>query len=177
MNDSSDFFCVDLDRTFIQNDSTLLILVDAYRRFSVLSLLSLFWSLGWKKFKVYLVQNTDLDTLGWRVNLSVLNLIHFKRESGAEIHLVTGSGRELCEFFATKYECFDKVHFSTTEQKLKGNLKSIYLIKIFGYNKFEYIGDSFRDIRVWQAARKGYYPSKYAYKFFLLKRFLNLESI
>ena len=45
---------------------------------------------------------------------------------------------------------FSKVYASNESFNLKGENKAIKLVKIFGFKKFDYVGNSFDDLAVWK---------------------------
>jgi len=177
-NEVSDrILCVDLDKTFLIHDSTVLVITESLRHFTFYKLIIGCIEQGWKIFKNDLIDMVCMDNIDWQVNPEVLELIQRRREAGYEIHLVTGSGKIISEYIQSKFCCFDRIHFSTRERKLKGRFKANYLCDYFGFNNFDYVGDSFIDIWVWKNARNRLIPSKYAFKFLVLIPLLSLKTL
>lgn len=172
--------CIDLDRTFLIQDTTFVILYsfvlkDFRNRIFPLVMLLL-------KFDKDIIKNTiieefDYSTINWKVNESVLNFIIHKKNLGHKIHLVTGSNYNIAKYIAGKYKVFDFIHTSGPGFKLKGKTKAKYLAKYFGEYEFIYIGDSYKDIFVWKLSDTAYCPRRKIFKFLLLFRILNLNFI
>lgn len=58
--------------------------------------------------------------------------------------------------------------FGTSIINLTGRNKMNFLVKKFGYKKFDYVGDSLTDIHVWKSARYAYTVKRlWLYKFFV----------
>lgn len=58
--------------------------------------------------------------------------------------------------------------FGTKKANLTGRNKMRFLVKKFGYKKFDYIGDSFSDIKIWKSSNQCYTVRRlWLYKFFV----------
>lgn len=151
---------IDFDKTLIKGDS----LLKSYLRLDLkkkILLVYFFFKRGKVDLKKYLWKN-NLMTSNLEFNSNILQLAVIRKA-----FIVSGSidqyvKKVLCDFvppnriFGTKY------------LNLTGNNKKKFLIKKFGYKKFDYIGDSFSDICVWNAARKAYTVKRlWLYKFFV----------
>lgn len=146
--------CIDLDRTLVRED--------VFQR----ALLS--WILRgfrpWTNFppvnrnglKRWIYQNTKLLSVEWHFNEEVISLICQARRDLRQVILVTGNSKEAGNFFAEKIPCFSSVLTSTDNLTLKGERKALVLQNLFGVNNFDYVGDSKRDIPVWEVSYQAY---------------------
>ncbi len=146
--------CIDLDRTLVRED--------VFQR----ALLS--WILRgfrpWNSFppvnrnglKRWVYQNIKLVSIEWHFNAEVISLICQARRDLRQVILVTGNSKEAGSFFAEKIPCFSSVLTSTDNLTLKGERKALALQKLFGINNFDYVGDSKRDIPVWEVSYQAY---------------------
>lgn len=177
MTDKNLNLCVDLDRTFLVGDSTLLILLKLIQSRGSRRIFLKLPKLGWNLFKVQAVDSVCLATIKWEIDKKVMELISRKRQEGYQVHLVTGSGGTVSSFIYRKYPCFDSHHHSTKNLSLKGRTKAEYLEQLFGYKNFDYVGDSFKDIHVWKVSKSGYFPSRFRAKFYFLTKKLALTPL
>jgi 4-hydroxybenzoate polyprenyltransferase len=84
----------------------------------------------------------------------VLKLIMQKKAEGVPVLLVTAAAEPVAQRIAAHLGVFDGVRSSTPDINLKGHNKANYLIAEFGKDGYDYIGDCFADIPVWQSAHE-----------------------
>ena len=171
------YLCVDLDKTFLVKDSTRQMLLIALKTISFKKLYTNYRNLGLNQFKEWLFQNIDTAKLDLSNNKSLEQFIYKKINLGYSVYLVTGSSKSICQLVSSKYPYFDKVIHSKPGLKLKGKVKRNLLCQMIGEGNFDYIGDSYKDIYVWLAARNRYAPKKYSFKFFLFNKIIQLKFI
>jgi len=142
---------VDLDRTLIRQDSTLLCLRHLLRR-NAFSTVKQAIKLSKIDFKNYLIENTDFAKLNWRYNKSIKEHVTSCYESGISIFLVTGAPEKIAVMIVKDLEFFAGYFCSGEEVILKYERKVELLIEKFGTRNFDYIGDSLGDRHVWRSA-------------------------
>ena len=151
---------IDFDKTLIKDDS----LFKSYLRLELKKkLLLLFFIIknGKVDLKKYLWKN-NLMTLNVEFNSNLLDLAVTRKA-----YIVSGSIDQYLKQLLYDFVPTNRI-FGTKKLNLIGSNKKNFLVKKFGYKKFDYIGDSFSDICVWKAARKAYAVKRvWLYKFFV----------
>lgn len=146
--------CVDLDGTLIRTDLLFesLALLARYHTWALF--LVPFWLLRGKahmKREIASRVSLNASTLPYREDL--LAWLKVQRESGRQLHLVTGSDAILAEAVAAHLGIFDSCMGSDGAVNLTSHRKAERLSRQFGARQFDYAGDSSADIAVWAAAR------------------------
>lgn len=167
--------CVDLDKTLINNDLSVeslirLILKKPFKIFKVLSYIIKSNKAGLKEF---IAQNVTVDFKNLPYNEEVIQLIKNYKAEKQDVFLVTGSHMLYAEKVADTLNLFDNV-FATEQENLVSKSKANHLEQIFGKHKFDYIGDSSKDIPVWESSNKKYLVSRNGKNKF---KNINFESI
>lgn len=148
---------VDLDGTLLNSDllleTCLLFCKEHPHR---LWQLPIWLAHGKIRLKQELIQAVNLDINLLPYNRKVIELITAEREKGRKIVLATASHRLLAEPVAVHLQLFDQVIATDTGHNLSSHHKKDELIRQFGQQGFDYVGNSHDDIPVWQAARYAY---------------------
>ncbi|MBV9759040.1 MAG: UbiA family prenyltransferase [Acidobacteriaceae bacterium] len=143
--------CVDLDGTLIRTDllfESLLLLVR--QNFFCLFLLP-FWLLGGKAtLKRRLAQKVTFDPTSVPYNKDVLEWIRKERSLGRRTVLATASNRKFADQVSEYLACFDEVVASDDTVNLSGHAKGAALIARFGERGFDYVGNSRKDLCIWE---------------------------
>lgn len=152
---------VDFDNTLIFGDS----LIMSIKCLSLLQIIKIISSIKDIKskvdFKKYLF-NKNLMVKHVSFNNTILDFVISRNA-----YIVTGAIDQYVKLLLCDFVSPNRI-FGTKDFNLTGNNKKEFLVKKFGYKKFDYIGDSFSDICVWKAARKAYTVKRYwIYKFFV----------
>lgn len=147
---------VDLDGTLIKTD----LLVETYICYVRINPVNLLKPLSWISkgkhiLKANLANKVDMDVSSLPYNKEVIDFISHERQSGREIVLATASYHSLAEKVAQHLALFDKV-IATNEVNISAENKKDELVRIFGYQCFDYMGNSLDDLIVWKAARYAY---------------------
>ena len=151
----------DFDKTLIKEDS----LIFSFMNLSFSFKIYIFFYLviyGKVKLKKYLY-NTNLMNFDLTLNKYLFNLLIEKNGI-----VVSGAYESfLKDFFSNTVK--EKIEiFGTKKTNLTGRNKMNFLVKKFGYQKFDYIGDSFSDICIWKAANCSYSVRRvWLYRFFV----------
>lgn len=139
---------IDFDKTLFKGDS----LIKSFLAFNVKKkiLISLLLMIHGKVYlKKYLWQNNFM-ILKIEFNSDLLQLAVSKKA-----FIVSGALDQYVKSVLLDFIPQKKI-FGTKRINLTGSNKMKFLVKKFGYKKFDYIGDSFSDIHVWKAARNSY---------------------
>lgn len=147
--------CVDLDGTLIKTD-LLVESVVQYVKKNPLNIINVFlWFIGGKaNLKAKLAQKVklDLDAIPFQEEI-----IKFCETNAVQrdLYLVTGSNEAYAKLISDRLGYFKGYYASSNELNLTSNNKANFLKEKFPQG-FEYIGDSHKDIPVWNASTKGY---------------------
>jgi 4-hydroxybenzoate polyprenyltransferase/phosphoserine phosphatase len=157
VSDSKVPLVVDLDGTLVRTDLMVDSVIGLLVKRPLLFLAALASLLrGKAQFKEFLAKGFVLDPSALPFRSEVLDLIHQKREAGGEVVLATASAETIGHQVASALGLFSKVLTSTSTHNLSGSNKAQALVALFGARGFDYIGDSSKDIPVWEAARTPY---------------------
>jgi 4-hydroxybenzoate polyprenyltransferase/phosphoserine phosphatase len=146
--------CVDLDGTLIRTDILWESIVRLWRRpraaFGALLALLL---RGRPGFKSALAQAVTIDPARLPFRDDVVEFVEAERRLGREILLVTASHRLVAERVADHVGLFSSVLATGPDMNLSGAKKRAALESRYGARGFDYIGDSWKDLPVFSAAR------------------------
>lgn len=144
---------VDMDGTLIYTD---LLHESALRLFREKPLkvfmLPLKLGQGRARLKQYLAQNTELIPETLPYNQQLLQWLREERDKGRRLILCTASNQKFARQVADFLGLFDEVIASDASTNLKGKNKAQVLCDHFGRGEFDYAGDSFADLPVWECA-------------------------
>lgn len=146
---------VDLDGTLINTDtlheSALRVLRDA----PLDALRIPYWlSRGKAVLKQCLADRAKLDPAHLPYNQVLLDWLREQRIAGRRLILCTASDHSFAQAVADHVGVFDEVMASNGVTNLAGQNKAKALEHRFGPQGFDYAGNSFADLKVWQSARK-----------------------
>lgn len=147
--------CVDLDGTLLATDvlwESLLILLKTK---PLWLLLLPVWLLKGKAFlKRQIAQCVRLNPASLPYRLEVISFLTEEKKIRKEIILVTASDQQVADSIADYLGFFSAVLGSDGKINLLGKEKLEALKKYFGHGDFDYMGNSFVDIPLWQAAHQ-----------------------
>ena len=146
--------CVDLDGTLIATDilyESALLLIK--KNFLFIFLLPIWLMKGrlHLKHKLFEYVCPNPEFLPYRQE--VIKYIEEEKFKGRKIILVTATLQQIAEKIAEYMFIFDDIIGSDNEVNLVGKAKKERLISIYGEGNFDYIGDSSKDIYIWQSSR------------------------
>lgn len=145
--------CVDLDGTLIKTDS----LAEAALQLVRNSPLYLFWFVLWlfrgkANLKHQIAIRTELDVEHLPYNSELLTFLKTEA-SGRDIVLVTGSHRSIATQVSSHLKLFKTIISSDESTNLVGAAKRDALVKRYGKQGFDYVGNDRKDWPVWDQAR------------------------
>lgn len=108
---------------------------------------------GKVKFKHSLCEFSSVDISSLPYRDEVLSYIKSNRTNYSAIYLVTGSPLSTAQRVANHLGIFDGV-IATEDKNVIGKIKADKLVNKFGLKKFDYMGDSYVDLPVWEMADK-----------------------
>ena len=144
--------CVDLDGTLVRSDTlweTILQLLKKHPS-SIFSLVMAYFRSGRSGFKSAAVDQLVIDPVTLPYHKDVLDFIHIAKSHGHPILLVTGANERLAHAVANHIGLFDDVIGSQPGSNNTGADKAEELVRRFGDKKFDYMGNSHADLKVWK---------------------------
>jgi phosphoserine phosphatase len=153
--------CVDLDGTLIKNDASVINLLSVLKQ-NPFTIFKMLWQLrlGKAALKQWLAQRHSIKPHQLPYNQELIDYLKNNKTKYSGIYLVTGSHEIIANAVASHLKIFEDVIATTLKKNVTGNNKAVELIERFGEGQFDYIGNGFIDIPVWQAARKALIVSK-----------------
>jgi phosphoserine phosphatase len=146
---------VDLDGTLVSTDTLHELVLSFIQRSPFLIFKLLIWLIKGRahlKYKLYCNTNFSFDLLPY--NNKFLDWLKSQRLGGRKLVLCTGANQNIAEAIASNLCIFDEVFGSNESVNLTGKNKAIFLKNYFGISKFDYAGNSYSDLYVWEVARK-----------------------
>lgn len=146
--------CVDLDGTLIHTD----LLMESFLVLIKKQPLAIFYVIGWLlKGKAYckeqIALRVDLRADLLPYNAALLEKLRQEKEQGRTLVLATASHRKFADQVAAHLGLFDTVYATEDGVNLSSSRKRDCLVRHYGEEGFDYIGNSHDDLKVWHAAR------------------------
>ena len=114
-----------------------------------------YWlSQGKAVLKKNLAGRSDFDPSSLPYNHDLLDWLKLQRAGGRRLILCTASDRSIAMAISEHLAVFDDVMASDGIGNLAGKHKAAALVRSFGENGFDYVGNSSADLLVWQHARR-----------------------
>ena len=157
MNKSNIPLIIDLDGTLTKSD-TLLISINKSLSHNFLNVFKILFYLlrGKKIMKKFLSINYLVDPREIKYNKTIIDLINIEKKNKREIILCSASNINQLKLISNYLQCFDKVYGSDEFVNLKGRKKLNLLLKLYGKEGFDYIGNDFSDICIWKNSNLAY---------------------
>ena len=149
---------VDLDNTLIKTDMIYVGMkfLLLYRTYLLPKLIWLFTFKGRTYAKKFLFDNTSYSIKNITFNQSVVDFITNNKEKYTYTILISGSYFKYVDAISEYLGLFDFSVGTTLETNMVSLNKTRYLRDKFGDLTFDYIGDSKKDIPIWESARTAY---------------------
>ena len=147
---------VDLDGTLIFTD---ILIESAFallgrNPFLIFAMLGVLFSKGKAGLKAYLADRADIDVTLLPFDEEVISIIRQAREDGRSVYLASASHEKYVGAIADHLGLFDGWCATNDETNLAGSKKRDLLVKEFGANAFDYIGNDAVDLKIWAESRK-----------------------
>jgi 4-hydroxybenzoate polyprenyltransferase len=154
---------VDLDGTLIKTD----LLVETGSRFLIDNPLFIFRALGWLSagkhvLKGRLAHAAPIDVTKLPYNQELLAWLRQQKSDGRVLVLATASHKVLADQVAAHLGLFDEVFATDEHANLKGMAKRDALVERYGHRGFDYVGNDWPDMSVWQSAGQAHVVSRSA---------------
>lgn len=148
---------VDLDGTLIYTDLFHEGIISLLKK----NLLFLFICFAWLfKGRVYLKNkifaNIQISYKLLPYNIELLEFLKTESEKGRKIVLATASLKSQANEIGELYPIFEEIYGTDNSINLKGSNKEELLVKQFGKGKFDYIGNSQSDLKIFASCRYSY---------------------
>lgn len=145
---------IDIDGTLIKSDLLLESFLDLIARHPVEAFAALPTLFSGKAaLKAAFAGAAELNCTTLPYNLEVIELIRGAKSAGRRVYLASASDRSLVESVASAVGSIDGIFASDGTTNLSGSRKRVALVKAFGMGGFDYAGNSWADIPVWEAAQ------------------------
>jgi len=147
--------CVDLDGTLLRTDLLLEGLAVLLRKNPLFLFYIPMWLFrgGKARLKSEVASRVDFSTAEFPFNEKVVEFIT-QEKSKRQILLVTGSHQRFANDVAKNLDLFDRVKGSDANTNLTNIRKRDWLVKEYGEDGFDYIGNDQDDLKVWPSARR-----------------------
>ncbi len=150
------YLVVDLDGTLIYSDilyeSILQLIISKPIYFFALP----FWLLMGKAFlKMKLAKHVRIDVTNLPFNFELINWLKAQKLNERKLILCTATYSSVADQIASHVGIFDDVLSSNGEVNLSGRDKANLLVQKYGEFKFDYVGNSYVDLRVWEKSACG----------------------
>ena len=158
LNDMSKIpLVVDLDGTLVRTDMFYESVLQT-KKISWKSLVELLSAMsnGRASVKEFFAKGFEFDSSNLPYRKEVLSLIESRRLAGDPIILATAAAGKTALRICSETGLFDSSLSSDSRTNLSGSKKAEALIKLYGYKGFDYVGDSSKDVPVWEASRRSY---------------------
>jgi hypothetical protein len=144
---------VDLDQTLVATDTLLESILLYLKSHPFGFFLLIGWMLKGKRyFKDHLAQRVCPEASSLPYRQEVLEYIGRVKATGTPVILATAGHRRIASGVADHLGLFSAVLASDVETNLSGGRKLNAVLSSTGGKSFAYVGDSFTDIPLWQAA-------------------------
>ena len=149
---------VDLDHTLIDTDMIYLGLKYLLLRkiYLIPYLIILLVIKGKQRAKKYLYDHSIISLKNLPYNPSIINFIKNNKKKYSHVILISGSYYKYVESISNYLNIFDSYAGTTLNVNMISYNKINYLKKNFDNSMFDYIGDSKKDIPIWEASRKSF---------------------
>lgn len=177
-NSSPPPLVVDLDGTLVKTD----LLAETANQFVLTQPLRCFKLLIWlmqgkSTLKSHLAHNTSVDVSALPYNEAVVTWLKQEKAQGRSIVLATASHRVLAEEVADHLSLFDEVLATDGSTNLKADAKRAALVAKYGEKGFDYVGNDWADLPVWQSAAQAHVVSRSGSLIDAVRRHDNLGQV
>ena len=154
----STVLAVDLDHTLIKTDMIYLGLkyLITYKIYLLPVLMIIFIFMGRPSSKKFLYNNTYISIKNLPYNNSIIDFINQNRKKYNHVILISGSYYKYVQSVADYLNIFDSYKGTSAALNMISSNKTKYLKNHFANLVFDYIGDSKKDIPIWEESRKAF---------------------
>ncbi|MGB0935521.1 MAG: hypothetical protein ACPGXY_05590 [Alphaproteobacteria bacterium] len=148
---------VDLDGTLIFNEISFFTLIKYLKQKPWGVFMVMYWWIrGFNPYvKQQLAKSATFDPSELDFNEPLLMSLGTLHSQGRKLLLVTGADQAHADLIAHHAGIFSGAHGSNGKVNLIGKNKAAFLSETFGRKGFIYYGNSWQDVKVWEAAASG----------------------
>ena len=160
LNNSIPLF-VDLDGTIIKEDIGQIAIKKKIKDniFNIFGILVRFLLFGKPSVKFYVSKNFQVDFDKLHFNQSCINFIKEAKKLGRKVFLISGSQEIVIKVVANKLNIFDGVYGTRKNYNMISYNKVKFIHDTLGFKKFDYIGNSHQDLKVWDYSENVIYTN------------------
>lgn len=146
--------CVDLDGTLLATDCLWESFVQGLKKNPFIVFLVPFWLLkGKANLKNELAQFADFDVAPLPENPQFINWLATQVVLERDLYLVSASDQTLVSAIGDNFGIFKESIGSREGLNLRGINKADYLVERFGEGGFDYAGNDFSDVYIWEKSK------------------------
>ncbi len=176
LSDNTVPLVVDLDGTLINTDLLHEGVITLLKKNFLYVFLLVPWFLKGKvylKNKILSIVQISPELLPY--NTELLEFLKEESDNGRKIILATASPILKAIDISKIHPIFDQVYGTDNKTNLKGKNKATTLINLFGKGKFDYIGNSYSDLKIFSSSRYSYLVNAPIFLEKKVKRISNLQ--
>lgn len=176
LSDNTVPLVVDLDGTLINTDLLHEGVIALLKKNFLYFFLLIPWLLKGKvylKNKIFRIAQISPELLPF--NTELLEFLKKESDNGRTIIMATASPISNAIEISKIHPLFDQVYGTDNKTNLKGKNKSTVLINLFGKGKFDYIGNSHSDLKIFSSSRYSYLVNVPIFLEKKVKRISNLQ--
>lgn len=149
--------CVDLDNTLIKTDIMFEASIKLLQKNPIKFIIFLYkFFISKSDGKFYLSNNIEIDSKFIPLNEEVLNFCKQRYNAGHEVFIATGAPEKYALSICEQFNFVKNVYSSNEKTNLVSTNKRKLLTSLFGEKGYDYIGDSTKDIPIWNSAKHCY---------------------
>ncbi len=158
MHSNKNILAVDLDHTLIDTDMIYIGLKYlCLRKIYLLPYLIILLIIkGKPRAKKFLYDHSTISIKNLPYNTSIIHFVKINNKNYSHIILISGSYYKYVESISNYLNLFDSAVGTTLNINMIGSNKINFLKNKFENINFDYIGDSKKDIPIWEASRNAF---------------------
>ena len=143
---------VDLDGTIIKEDvGQMAIKKKIFSNFfCIFNIVFKFIFFGKPSVKLYVSKNYKVNFEKIHFNSACLNFINEAKKTNRNVFLISGSQELVVKEIENKLNIFDDVYGTREDYNMVSYNKVKFINNTLGFSKFDYIGNSHQDLKVWE---------------------------
>ena len=166
---------VNLDGCLVKNNTRIESIIKSINANFLNIFVILFLLFSKKKLNRYL-QNYIVKIDELKFNKKVIKLIdNFYNKK--KIILIADTNNNQAKLIFNYVNKFDNFYSYDQDKNYIEKNKSNYLVNIYGKNKFDYVGNSIKDISIWKNSNSSYYAGDYSFILKIIKFFFKKKQI
>ncbi len=150
------YLAVDLDGTLINTDILYESILQLVASKPIYIFVIIIWLLKGKSFlKMKVANHANIDVTCLPFNFELINWLKTQKKNGKKLVLCTATFSSVAIQVANYIGIFDEVFSSDGQINLSGKNKANLLVCKYGERGFDYVGNSWADLKVWERSANG----------------------